>query len=125
MTEQIVGVIEPSVRRAEIERARRKRPESLDAYDLYLRALPHVVSNSATETDKALELLNKSLQLDPNYLPSHGYAAWCHEQRYFRGGFDPADRTAALKHADIALGVNSDDPQAMSIGGVRPREPHP
>jgi len=33
------GVIEPALRQAEIERARRKRPDSLDAYDLYLRAL--------------------------------------------------------------------------------------
>ena len=37
----LVGIVEPSVRRAEIERARRKRPENLDAYDLYLRAVPH------------------------------------------------------------------------------------
>jgi adenylate cyclase len=36
----VAGVIEPTLRQAEIERARRKRPESLDAYDLYLRALP-------------------------------------------------------------------------------------
>ena len=45
ITETIVGVIEPNVRRAEIERARRKRPESLGAYDLYLRALPHFASD--------------------------------------------------------------------------------
>jgi TolB-like protein len=111
----IAGVIEPSVRRAEIERARRKRPDSLDGYDLFLRALPHALSNSTAETDKALQLLDGSLRLDPNYMPAHGYAAWCHEQRYFRNGFDPADREAALRHADIALGVNSDDPQALSI----------
>jgi adenylate cyclase len=36
----VAGVIEPTLRQTEIERARRKRPESLDAYDLYLRALP-------------------------------------------------------------------------------------
>ena len=36
----VAGVIEPTLRQAEIERARRKRPDSLDAYDLYLRALP-------------------------------------------------------------------------------------
>ena len=34
ITEAIVGVIEPNIRRAEIERARRKRPDSLGAYDL-------------------------------------------------------------------------------------------
>ena len=40
LTVSIVGAIEPSIQRAEIERARHKRPDSLDAYDLYLRALP-------------------------------------------------------------------------------------
>ena len=36
ITDAVVGIVEPSLRRAEIERARRKRPENLDAYDLYL-----------------------------------------------------------------------------------------
>ena len=40
ITLSVVGAIEPSLRQAEIERAKRKRPENLDAYDLYLRALP-------------------------------------------------------------------------------------
>ncbi|RWM95119.1 MAG: adenylate cyclase [Mesorhizobium sp.] len=116
LTEQIVGSIEPSVRRAEIERARRKRPGSLDAYDLYLRALPHAHANTPVETDKALQLLARSIELQPDYVAAHSYAAWCYEQRYLRNGLDPADKTAALNHADIALGINSDDPQAMSIG---------
>jgi adenylate cyclase len=42
ITESVVGAIQPSVRSAEIERSRRKRPESLDAYDLVLRAYPSV-----------------------------------------------------------------------------------
>ena len=44
ITEQVVGIVEPSLQRSEIERSRRKRPENLDAYDLYLRALPHVAA---------------------------------------------------------------------------------
>jgi len=116
LTERIVGAIEPSIRRAEIDRARRKRPDSLDAYDLYLRALPYAHANAPTETDEALRLLHLSLRLDPNYFAAHGYAAWCHEQRYFRNGFHPEDRDAALKHADVALGINCDDPQAISMG---------
>ena len=40
----VIGAIEPSLRRVEIERARRKRPDSLDAWDLYLRALPFAAS---------------------------------------------------------------------------------
>jgi adenylate cyclase len=42
ITASVVGAIQPSVRSAEIERSRRKRPESLDAYDLVLRAYPNV-----------------------------------------------------------------------------------
>jgi TolB-like protein/DNA-binding winged helix-turn-helix (wHTH) protein len=116
LTESIVGAIEPSIRRAEINRAGRKRPESLDAYDLYLRAMPHTHANTPTDNEKALHLLERSIELAPDFVAAHGYAAWCYEQRFLRNGLDPSDRAAALAHADIALGVNSDDPQAMSIG---------
>jgi len=112
---QIAGTIEPSIRRAEIERARRKGSGSLDAYDLCLQAVPYALSNTAENGEKALGLLAAALALDPDYLPAHAYAAWCHEQRYLRNGFKPEDRMDALAHADLALGVNSDDPQAISI----------
>lgn len=116
LTESIVGAIEPSLRHAEIERARRKRPDSLNAYDLYLRALPHAHANTPADTEKALRLLDEALRLDPNYAAAHGYAAWGHEQRFFRGGFHPEDRAAALEHAHMALSIGANDAQALSIG---------
>ena len=69
ITETIVGVIEPNVRRAEIERARRKRPESLGAYDLYLRALPHFASDMPEEAKIGMEFLEEALKIDANYAP--------------------------------------------------------
>ena len=42
ITDRVVGIVEPSILKSEIDRSRRKRPESLDAYDLYLQALPYV-----------------------------------------------------------------------------------
>ncbi|MBB6411916.1 adenylate/guanylate cyclase domain-containing protein [Mesorhizobium sangaii] len=116
LTESIVGAMEPNIRRAEIERARCKRPDRLDAYDFYLRAMPYVYANSPSDTTEALRLLNEALSLDPNYAAAHGYAAWGHEQRFLRGGFHPEDRAAALKHANIALSLGADDPQALCIG---------
>ena len=47
ITLSVVGAIEPSLRQAEIERVKRKRPDSLDAYDLVLRALPDVYAGDA------------------------------------------------------------------------------
>ncbi|MEP6828451.1 MAG: winged helix-turn-helix domain-containing protein [Aestuariivirga sp.] len=115
LADSIVGALEPTLRRVEIERARGKRPEVLDAYDFYLRALPHAFDNTLTENDEAIRLLNKSLSLDPNYAPAHAHAAWCHEQRFFRGGFSPDDRIAALEHARLAIELGPDNIQAYSI----------
>ena len=42
ITMSVIGAVEPSIRKVEIERVRRKRPDSLDAYDLVLRAMPLV-----------------------------------------------------------------------------------
>jgi adenylate cyclase len=44
ITDKVVAIVEPSLQRSEIERSRRKRPENLDAYDLYLRAVPYTAS---------------------------------------------------------------------------------
>jgi adenylate cyclase len=86
LTITVVGMIEPTLRKAEIERARRKRPESLDAYDLYLRALPLTFTAMPHDADLALMLLNQAIELDPEYAAAHAMIAWCHEQRYLRGG---------------------------------------
>ena len=96
ITLSVVGAIEPSLRQAEIVRAKRKRPENLDAYDLYLRALPHAQIAMPGDSEKALEWLHRSLALEPDYAAAHSLAAWCYEQRYLRGGMHEADKTTGL-----------------------------
>ncbi|HVH76129.1 MAG TPA: hypothetical protein VM755_14540 [Stellaceae bacterium] len=76
ITLSVVGTIEPSLRRAEIERSKRQRPESLDAYDLYLRALPHTHASMPGEADRALVLLRQALELDPDFAAAHAAAAF-------------------------------------------------
>ena len=85
VAEGVAGAIEPALRRAEIERARRKPTESLDAYDLYLRALPHAYAMTSEGNAEALQLLGRALELDPGYATACGLKAWYHEQRYLRG----------------------------------------
>jgi len=115
LTAEIVGVVAPTLRRAEIERARRARPASLDAYELVLRALPHVFANSAEGCEAALPLVEAALARDPDYLAAHACAAWSREQRYLRRGLEPDDRAAALAHAARATDANADDAEAMSL----------
>jgi len=113
----VTGVIEPTLRQAEIERARRKRPDSLDAYDLYLRALPHAFTAMPEDADKALALLIKAVELEPDYAVAHAIIAFCHEQRYLRGGMQEETRLAALHHARLAIAGGGDDAAALATAG--------
>jgi adenylate cyclase len=117
MTMSVIGGVEPSLRRAEVERVRRKRPDNLDAYDLFLRALPLATTAISEDADKALNFLNEALRLEPNYAAVHGLLAWCHEQRYLRGGLHADARHAALVHANAAIETGSDDAMALAMGG--------
>ena len=113
----VAGVIEPTLRPSEIERARRKRPDSLDAYDLYLRALPYAVAAMPEDADKALPLLGKAIELEPDFAIAHAMIAWCHEQRYLRGGMQEETKNAALRHARQAIAVGGDDALALATAG--------
>ena len=114
LTISVVGVIEPTLRKAEIERARRKRPDSLDAYDLYLRALPLTFTAMPEDADKGLTLLARAVELEPDYAAAHAMIAWCHEQRYLRGGLHENARQAALHHARTAIAAGGDDAAALA-----------
>jgi adenylate cyclase len=113
----VAGVIEPTLRQSEIERARRKRPDSLDAYDLYLRALPYASTPMPEDADKALPLLGKAIELEPDFAAAHAFIAWCHEARYLRGGMQEETRIAALHHARRAIAAGGDDGAALATAG--------
>lgn len=118
ITAGVVAAIEPSVRKAEIERAKRKRPDSLDAYDLYLRALEQSYTFTPAGRSAALSLLDAALALDPGYAEAHGVAAFCLQQRYLWGGRAPADREAALRHAEAVAALRTDDATTLALAAL-------
>jgi adenylate cyclase len=111
----VVGAIEPSLRRAEVERVKRKRPDSLDAYDLVLRAQPDVYSVMLAEACKALSLLERAIELEPTYALAHGYAAMCHHTLFLRTGLREENRAASVHHAQIAILHGQDDALALTF----------
>lgn len=112
----MVGAIEPSLRDAEIGRVKRKRPDNLDAYDLVLRATPHVYVAMPDEAAKAVPLLEQALELEADYAGAHGLLAWCQQFLFVRGGFKEANRTAAIRHARAAVTQGRDDATALALG---------
>ena len=117
ITVSTVAAIEPNLRQAEIERVKRKRPDSLDAYDLVLRALPEVFTLMPDGALKSLPLLERALALEPDYAIALAYAAWCHEVLFVRAGFREENRLAMSRCAHAALLHGRDDATALTVAG--------
>jgi adenylate cyclase len=115
ITESVASAIEPSLRLAEIERARLKPTANLQAYDLCLRALPHLIG-SATKAgnDEALELLAKAIQMDPNYSYAKALRAWAFTMRKGQGWATPEEIAEGLRLAEDALLDHRDDPSTLT-----------
>jgi adenylate cyclase len=120
ITASVVGSIQPSIRSAEIERARRKRPENLDAYDLVMRALPYVWALEYEANKEAARLLDKALLLDPGYPLAIALAAWCRGQRivYNWSKNLQEDKRETLRQAQLAAGLAHEDPFILTVLGA-------
>jgi adenylate cyclase len=120
ITEQVAGALQPSIRFAEVERARRKRPEALGAYDYTMRAIRHVWMLEKDSAARALELLEQALEIDPDYPLALALAAWCWAQRSVYNWVTDIDtaKANALAHAERAASLSSDDPLILAVLGA-------
>jgi TolB-like protein/class 3 adenylate cyclase len=102
----VVGVIEPKLRQSEIERASRKPTASLDAYDLYLRALALRDQHTDESVREAIALLKRALAIDPSYAPAAALIGWSriHQASHGRIPISQAERAEAVTLARHALG---------------------
>ncbi len=110
----VVGAIEPSVRKAEIDRVRRKRPYNLSAYDLVLRVLPSFFAQMAKDFATAIPLLEKALELQPDYGAAHAFLGWFLHRRFVLERRED-DRVAAIQHARMAITHGNDDATALAV----------
>jgi TolB-like protein len=115
MTARVVGAVVPSLQRAEIERARCKPPNSLDAYDLYLRALPAFYACTKESNKEALELLEKALALDPDFVAALLLAENCWSLMANQG-WVPARETQSevMRYARRAAQIDKDNAEALA-----------
>ncbi len=120
ITEQVAGALQPSIRIAEIERSRRKRPQDLGSYDFTMRAMPHVWALEKDESAKALELLERALAIDPEYPLALSLAGWCHAQRSVYNWADDiaASQAMARSLAERAAEMSGDDPVILAVLGA-------
>ena len=115
ITMSVIGAMEPSLRKAEIDRIKRKRPDSLDAYDLVLRSLPFLYSGMPGGVATAIPLLEKALELEPDYARAQADLAWCLHHRFSRGEHREEDRITSIRYAHAAVAGGGDDATTLAI----------
>ena len=120
ITESVVAVVEPQIQQAEIKRSRRERPESLAAYDLYLRALQKLNLDRPEDNAAALEILERAIALEPGYAIALAYAAYGYEHRVSMGWppFSEDDAKRSLQLARSALAVAEGDATVLARCGI-------
>jgi adenylate cyclase len=112
----VVGAIEPSVTRAEIERVNRKPTSSLDAYDYWLRGLAAHRQYTRDGTNQAITLYEQAINLDPQFALAHaGLGHSLTDWRTWGWSNDPAaDASRSVECARSALALKTSDPLVLA-----------
>jgi adenylate cyclase len=116
----VVGAIAPSLTQAEMERAKRKPTNSLDAYDYYLRGLTALWQYTKDGTEQACGLFERSVALDPQFAPAYAVLAGTINLRKSWGwSTDPAaDASRAIAYAKSALRLGRQDAFVLAQSAV-------
>jgi TolB-like protein len=119
VTARVVAAIAPKVEEAEIERAKSKSTDNLDAFDQFLRGMAGFHKWSREGNDEALSHFYQAIQLDPNFAAAYGMAARVYVQRNSGGWVkDRAYEVAETERlANKAAELGRDDAIALSTAG--------
>jgi TolB-like protein len=119
VTGKVVGAIAPKLEQAEIERAKLKPTERLDAYDCYLRGMATFHLFTITSNKDALSLFTRAIELDPEFGAAYGMAARCYAQRKGFGWttHSESDGLEASRLARKAADLGRNDAVALSAAG--------
>ncbi len=118
----IVGAIEPELSAAERERAARKAPENLDAWETYQRGLWHLWTFLEEDNAEACGLFQRARELDRKFAPAYAHEAYSHYVTVVMGWtVDPdASLAAGMTAAKKALAIDDKDAVAyFALGRVQ------
>jgi TolB-like protein/class 3 adenylate cyclase/tetratricopeptide (TPR) repeat protein len=117
ITASVVGLIAPTIERAEIELARQKPTDRLDSYDYYLRGM--ALMNRNASLTEAYALFRKAFEQDPEYGAAYAMAAHTlvRQQGISGAPLTAEMRTAAIRLANLASRFGSNDAFALARSG--------
>jgi adenylate cyclase len=114
ITASVSAAIQPALERSERERAARKSPESLDAWESYHRGMWHFANVEASENEKARRFFQRAIELDPRFAPAEAALAltYLSDITLFRRDPRAVSISRALDHAGRAIKIDASDATA-------------
>jgi tetratricopeptide (TPR) repeat protein len=120
ITASAVATVVPEISRAEIARNLRERPESAEAYDLYLRGLAHFNELRPASNAAGLALLDRALSIEPKFADAMARMANAIEYGITMGWppVESADAQRAMELAGAAIALAPDDANILARCGA-------
>jgi len=119
---KVLNRILQEVFKVEYKSTLKKRPSNLNAYDHYLRALPHVWKMKKESNKIALNYLKRAFELDANYSPTIAMRSWCFAQAVMYAWHPQGDRDKCIKTANelanLALEKDPYHPLTLTVYGT-------
>jgi TolB-like protein len=130
ITNRVIGSVGSQILLAEAARVRRKPPQSIDAWDLVMQALPHMWRMTTEEYRRAQELLREAIALDPDYAHAHALLGWTYVSMFNLDTGQPIQQFTdrAFDEGTKAVALDDQDPWGHLVLGLshsRRRQPEP
>ncbi|MBV9824661.1 MAG: hypothetical protein JO001_03120 [Alphaproteobacteria bacterium] len=119
LADAIVRRVAPYLHQAELQRSHSKRPDHLEAYDLFLRAQENMHNSSRDIFESSEGLFDKALALEPKYPAALAWRAYWHVLRVGQGWSNDTARDAAQAalFAQRAVECDALQPMALAVQG--------
>jgi TolB-like protein len=119
VTESVVGALAPKLDQAEIDRARRKPVESLDAYDWFLRGMAKAYEGGFAAWQAAMPMFQRAMELDPDFASPYGLSTRFYSIRKTtnRVTDKAVDEAEVRRLASRVAAIGKDDPLALCWAG--------
>lgn len=112
LADQIAGRLESQVSHEGLRRARSRPPNSLDVYDLCLRARAGFNATTEDGTLVARTLLDRAIALDPEYAPAYAWKSRAVQRGFTMGWGEPRGRAALDPALHLARHAASLEPNS-------------
>jgi TolB-like protein/DNA-binding winged helix-turn-helix (wHTH) protein/Flp pilus assembly protein TadD len=128
ITNRVIGSVAPQILVAEAARVQRRPPQSIDAWDLVMQAVPHMWRMSVREHGRAQELLQQAVERDPSYAHAHALLGWTYITMFNLDTRTPIHEftDSALSAGARAVALDDEEPWGhlvLGLGLARSRRP--